>query len=65
MNEQIMETLGFGQAVKDKANCICPICKIKIDPFADFRNGISYKEWRISGLCQSCQDKIFGGDNGE
>lgn len=26
----------------------------------DFRNDVSRKEFTISGLCQNCQDKIFG-----
>lgn len=29
-------------------------------PATDFRDDISRTEYRISGLCQSCQDKIFG-----
>ena len=29
-------------------------------PAKDFRDAISQKEYTISGLCQSCQDKIFG-----
>lgn len=27
-----------------------------------FRNEISRREYRISGICQSCQDAIFGVD---
>ena len=26
----------------------------------DFKDEVSQKEYRISGLCQSCQDGIFG-----
>lgn len=26
----------------------------------DFRDALSEKEYTISGLCQSCQDSIFG-----
>lgn len=29
-------------------------------PVKEFRDAISAKEYRISGLCQDCQDKIFG-----
>lgn len=29
-------------------------------PATDFRDDISAKEFRISGLCQKCQDSIFG-----
>ena len=25
-----------------------------------FRDGISIKEYRISGMCQTCQDSVFG-----
>lgn len=25
-----------------------------------FRDQSSFKEYRISGLCQACQDKVFG-----
>ena len=31
-------------------------------PAVDFRNEISRKEYSISGLCQKCQDEIFGVD---
>lgn len=29
-------------------------------PIGVFRDAISKKEYTISGLCQDCQDKIFG-----
>jgi hypothetical protein len=25
-----------------------------------FRNALSYREYAISGLCQRCQDEVFG-----
>lgn len=31
-------------------------------PISDFRNEKSKKEYSISGLCQACQDTIFGTD---
>lgn len=40
---------------------VCPFCgKHKED--MEFRNQISVKEWKISGLCQDCQDSVFGKD---
>ena len=39
----------------------CPFCKKHIDPDS-FRNEISKREFKISGLCQDCQDKMFGKD---
>lgn len=35
----------------------CPLCKKAIGPFRDI---LSHKEYSISGLCQDCQDSIFG-----
>ena len=29
-------------------------------PVGEFRDALSAKEYRISGLCQGCQDKFFG-----
>lgn len=29
-------------------------------PASDFRDALSAKEYRISGLCQGCQDSVFG-----
>lgn len=29
-------------------------------PATEFRDALSAKEYRISGLCQTCQDGVFG-----
>jgi len=29
-------------------------------PATEFRDALSTKEYRISGLCQGCQDAVFG-----
>ena len=39
----------------------CPSCGKKIE-LDEFRNEISVREWRISRLCQKCQDSVFGED---
>jgi len=36
---------------------MCVICK---DPITEFRDNLSAKEYQISGLCQGCQDEVFG-----
>jgi hypothetical protein len=36
----------------------CPTCK---NPVGDFRDEISKREYGISGMCQTCQDSVFGG----
>lgn len=35
----------------------CPVCKNTI---GEFRDSLSKREYEISGLCQNCQDEIFG-----
>ena len=37
----------------------CPLCG---QSAVSFRDELSVKEYRISGLCQSCQDSVFGAD---
>jgi hypothetical protein len=36
---------------------ICVWCK---RPATEFKDEISRREYRISGMCQSCQDETFG-----
>ena len=51
----IMQVTG-----KDREQTIhndkCMTCD---DPDMDFHDGLSVKEYTISGLCQRCQDKVF------
>lgn len=35
----------------------CVTCQ---SPNVDFRDELSVKEYRISGMCQTCQDAFFG-----
>ena len=55
------------QAEKDGTPLIykCPSCNSDIDlnynlSPTTFRDNLSYREFLISGLCQKCQDKVFG-----
>lgn len=58
MNKDIMRKAGFEAEVALVEEGICPFCRelIKKD---SFRDELSRKEYTISGLCQTCQDKIF------
>lgn len=58
MNKEIMRKLGFGADVEDVEQGRCPTCKNPIDG-TTFRDEISLKEFRISGMCQKCQDGFF------
>ena len=42
----------------------CPICKMSIT-FEDFRDKHSVSEYKLSGICQWCQDDIFSEENDE
>ena len=59
MNKRILQRAGFGEEVKAVEQKKCPICGIKISMVA-FRDELSVKEYEISGICQKCQDDIFG-----
>ena len=59
MNIEIMKAMGFGKELETIAKGQCPFCKQAI---GEFRDALSRKEYSISGLCQKCQDKIFGGN---
>lgn len=49
----------FPKAAEDVQNSICPFCGKDIDQDL-FRDELSRKEYSISGLCQQCQDEMFG-----
>ena len=61
--QQVLD--GFSQAFfgnkRSEAleNGYCVICKGAANEFHD---ELSRKEFGISGLCQKCQDKVFGGE---
>ena len=42
---------------------ICTSCKTTEITEDTFRDAISRKEFTISGLCQTCQDDVFGEDD--
>ena len=46
----------FPNAKEEIASKICPTCH---NPITKFDDELSEKEYRISGMCQECQDKIF------
>ena len=57
MNEDIMKAVGFGKEIEARKKGLCPFCE---KPIGKFRDELSIQECRISGLCQQCQDEIFG-----
>ena len=54
--------IHFGNTKTDAENeKVCVFCHKSIE-MKDFRNEISTREYRISGICQKCQDDVFGKD---
>ena len=54
----------FPEAADRIMQSICVTCPAPIVD-ADFDNELSRKEYGISGMCQSCQDNVFGDNNEE
>ena len=62
IDEHIQEisTIFFGKEVKERlAKNLCPRCG---GSRRDYRDNASRREAAITGLCQKCQDFIFGRD---
>lgn len=58
INNMLYRIIGLDRA-ESISNDICVSCGGVV---AEFRDALSKKEYTISGLCQACQDKIFGYD---
>lgn len=63
MNRTIMQAAGFYQELAAIDQGKCPFCHEVVDKQNGFRDELSRKEFVISGLCQKCQDKMFGDSN--
>ena len=48
----------FPEFTEAKEIGICPFCKNDI-VMDTFRDDVSKREYKISGLCQKCQDEIW------
>ena len=51
-----MKQAGLGRMVELVDARKCPTCEQEI---GEFRDELSLREFRISGMCQSCQDGFF------
>jgi len=55
----VEQVCGGGNRVESVSKNVCVSCTGSAQ---EFRNEISVKEYLISGLCQKCQDSVFGKD---
>jgi hypothetical protein len=60
MNRDLLRAVGCGKAVDAVDNGKCPSCGKPIQAFTEFVDDLSRREFGISGLCQECQDRVFG-----
>jgi hypothetical protein len=51
----------FPSAADDIKAGLCPMCQRELS-LTPFRDALSEREFSISGMCQVCQDSIFGYD---
>ena len=58
MNSDIMKSIGMDKYVDDYNQHICPFCNKLVDE-SKFVSEIERKEFKISGLCKTCQDNFF------
>ena len=58
MDEKIMRVASFGAEIDRHKSGVCPFCKKDVKE-QYFDREADLKEFRISGLCVSCQKDIF------
>jgi hypothetical protein len=58
IDETIKNLFGFDR-VQSITKRVCVFCGVSVDENS-FKDELSKKEFTISGICQSCQDKVFG-----
>lgn len=58
MNKKILKIAGFKKEIERMDNNQCPTCG-KVIFMIDLKDALSKKEFKISGMCQSCQNKVF------
>jgi hypothetical protein len=54
-----LRSLRIRREVGKVEECTCPLCAEKINK-KEFRNKTFIKEFESSGLCQGCQETVFG-----
>lgn len=62
MNKLLMRELGFNKEVDRIEKGLCAWCSsliLLLPEYSEFRDERSKNEYRISGLCQKCQDGFY------
>jgi hypothetical protein len=61
MNEAL-DKIARNMFGRERHGDVCVTCGGQV---GEFRNDLSRKEYTISGMCQECQDSVFGVDGDE
>ena len=56
--DSLAENISGQTLTKSQSKVVCAFC---LQPAVNFKDALSAKEYTISGLCQTCQDEVFGG----
>lgn len=59
MMDETSKAIGGPGIVASHAESTCMGCCKPVNPETDFVDALSRSEWRISRLCQACQDVAF------
>ena len=57
--KKMLRDIGFNKEIDNVDEGKCALCGSDKVKYADFKDSLSWKEFKISNLCQSCQDSIF------
>jgi phosphoribosylaminoimidazole (AIR) synthetase len=59
--QQVVDTMAQAMGGRTQAEAAaagrCTMCGGEV---TEFRDALSRQEYRISGMCQKCQDEVFG-----
>ena len=58
---KILKQAGMGDKVEAVEHGFCPLCGKPVSQ-TEVKDELSRKEYKISGMCSTCQDETFGGD---
>lgn len=56
MPNKFIDMMTGGEHSKRIAAGLCTICR---NPIGKFKDELSETEYKISGMCQKCQDSVF------
>ena len=59
MNRDIMIAAGFAKEVARMDAGLCATCAGEVGLF---RDDLGREDYRIGGMCQTCQDKVYGSE---